>query len=85
MQKNYNEIQRKDSEIQRNYNEIQRKDDEIQRKNIEIQHLTTALHDKDVTLETLRADMAELNGKVYAAISDSKYALFDPLIYDANC
>ena len=50
----------KDSEIQRNYNEVQRKDGEIQRKNTEIQHLTTALHDKDVILETLRADMSKL-------------------------
>ena len=38
----------------------------------------------DLPLNCFALSVAELNGKVYAAITDSKYAHFDPLMYDSS-
>ena len=38
----------------------------------------------DLPLKCCADSVAELDGKVYAAISDSKFARFDPLMYDSN-
>ena len=38
----------------------------------------------DLPLKCFALCVAELNGKVYAAIKDSKYPRFDPLMYDSS-
>ena len=38
----------------------------------------------DLPLKCCALSVAELDGKVYAAISDSKYAHHDPLMYDSS-